>query len=120
MDEIATWREQDDVRLAPVVMTVALLSAASVVISLLKQLLREWLRKLEARFRLSGGDRSPFAVDESKPGSPAKSSLCREECAKSGQPSITPSPVLQLRWIDIGDRNVVAPESLMLFATTGG
>src|SRR5260370_31119095 len=53
MDEIATWLQQHNVGLAPVMVTVALLLGASVIISLLKQMSREWLRKLEARFRLS-------------------------------------------------------------------
>jgi hypothetical protein len=37
----------------PVMMTVALLLGASVIISLLKQMPREWFRKLEPRFRMS-------------------------------------------------------------------
>jgi small-conductance mechanosensitive channel len=53
MDEMAAWLQQHGVGLAPLVMTAALLIGASVFISLLKQLLREWLRKLEARSRLS-------------------------------------------------------------------
>jgi small-conductance mechanosensitive channel len=53
MDEMAAWLQQHGVSLAPLVMTAALLTGASVFISLLKQLLREWLRKLEARSRLS-------------------------------------------------------------------
>jgi small-conductance mechanosensitive channel len=53
MDEIATWLRQHDISLAPVMMTAALLIAASVFISLLKRLLKDRLRKLEARFRLS-------------------------------------------------------------------
>jgi small-conductance mechanosensitive channel len=53
MDEIATWVQQHNVSVAPVAMTIALLIGASVFISVLKQLSREWFRKLEARFRLS-------------------------------------------------------------------
>jgi len=40
MDVIATWFQQHDVSWAPLVMTVALLIGASVIISLLKQLLQ--------------------------------------------------------------------------------
>src|SRR5258708_6442798 len=53
MDDITVWLKQHDISLVPVVTTAALLVGASVVISLLKQLSRQWLSKLEARFRLS-------------------------------------------------------------------
>jgi small-conductance mechanosensitive channel len=56
MDEIATefanWLKQHDATLAPLLITAALLVGASIFISLLKKRSKQWLRKLEARFRL--------------------------------------------------------------------
>jgi small-conductance mechanosensitive channel len=52
MADIAAWLDQYHVSLASILMTIALLVGASVVIVLLKGLLRGWLGRVEPRLRL--------------------------------------------------------------------
>jgi hypothetical protein len=51
VDVTSTWLKQHDSRLVPVLVSIARLIGASVLISLLRQLLKRWLGSLETRFR---------------------------------------------------------------------
>jgi hypothetical protein len=51
VDAISTWLKQHDTSLVPVLASIALLIGASVLISLLRQLLKRSLGSLETRFR---------------------------------------------------------------------
>jgi small-conductance mechanosensitive channel len=53
VDAISTWLKQHDTSLVPVLASIALLIGASVLISLLRQLLKRSLGSLETRFRWS-------------------------------------------------------------------
>jgi small-conductance mechanosensitive channel len=52
MDDVLSWLDRHDVGLLPVLMTVVVLTGASVAILLVKRLLKNWLTRLQPRLHL--------------------------------------------------------------------
>jgi hypothetical protein len=55
MDQISTWFSQQNVSLAGIIASTALILGTSVIVVLVNRLLQQWLTRVESRFHLPYG-----------------------------------------------------------------